>query len=106
MATAQDVANELNGVGNHHAAVMGQNGPAPHTAYTLQDKTTHAAREVTLWLQGRSLDHEAIQKFLDDPDRKDTTLGHAINAASLARVNHLILVKLAESLDVDISDIR
>lgn len=106
MATAQDVANELGGVGNHHAAVMGKNGPSEYTAYSLQDKTTHAAKEVTLWLDGRSLEHEAIQKFLADPSRKDTTLGHAINAASLARVNHLILVKLAAALNVDISDIR
>ena len=106
MASAHEVSDEINGVGNHHAAVMGAGGPSPRTAHTLQDKATTAAREVTLWLDGRSLDHEAIQAFLDNPGRKDTTLGHAINAASLARVNHLILVQLAEHLDVDISDIR
>jgi hypothetical protein len=72
----------------------------------MQDKLSHASREVTLWLPGRTLDHEALKGFIADPTRKDTTLGHAINAASLARINYLILQRIAAQLQIPISDIR
>jgi hypothetical protein len=91
-----------------HAAEMFRNGPAHlrHVAYSLQDKVSHAAKEITLFLGGRKLDSDELQALLDDPEHVDTNLGHSINAASLARINHLILVRLAEKLDVDISDIE
>ncbi|MCG7595939.1 hypothetical protein [Mycobacterium sp. PSTR-4-N] len=108
MATAQEVADEFNGVApdDHHAAVMGAGGPAPYVARSVQDKVTHAAKEVTLWLPGRTLDSDELKKLAADAQRKDTTLGHAINAASLARVNHEILKRIAAKTGVDISDIR
>ena len=110
MATAQEVSDEVNGVAadDHHAALMHAGGPAAlqHIARSVQDKLTHAAKEVTLWLVGRTLDSDEIKKLLDNPTRKDTTLGHAINAAAFGRVNYLILQRIAEHLDVDISDIK
>ena len=106
MASAQEVQDEINGVANHHVAVMGENGPSPRKARTVQDKVTTAAREVTLWLPGRTLDSDELKKLAGDAKRKDTTLGHAINAASLARVNYAILQRLADNLGVDISDIK
>jgi hypothetical protein len=42
---------------------------------------------------------------VDNATKKDTTLGHAIDAASFGRVNFLILKRLAKKLDVDISDL-
>lgn len=106
MASAQEVADEINGTANHHVAIMGEGGPNPRKARTLQDKATTAAREVTLWLPGRTLSSPELAKLAADPTRKDTTLGHAINAASLARVNHEILVRIAAKLDVNIADIK
>jgi hypothetical protein len=84
--------------------VIGRNGPKPYTARTMDDKLSHAAHEITMWLPGRSL-KDGLQDVVANPARPDTTLGHSINAASLARVNHLILVRLAEKLGVNISDI-
>lgn len=91
-----------------HAAVMHAGGPADlvHTAYSLQDKVSHAAKEVTLWLPGRTLDSDELKKLAQDATRKDTTLGHAINAASLARVNNLILQKIAAKVGADISGVK
>lgn len=106
MASAQEVSDELNGAANHHVATMGEGGPSPRKARTLQDKATTAAREVTLWLPGRTLDSPELVKLAGDPKRKDTTLGHAINAASLARVNHEILTRIADNLGIDIADIK
>jgi hypothetical protein len=84
--------------------VIGRNGPKPYTAHTMDDKLSHAAHEVTMWLPARTL-KDGLQEVLATPARPDTTLGHAINAASLARVNHQILVRLAAKLGVDISDL-
>jgi hypothetical protein len=109
MATAEDVSRELQGTSGgpgHHDLVIYRGWPSQLTIRALQSKAHAAAHEATLPLSGRALDHEAIQKFLADPNRKDTVLGHATNAASLARVNHLILVRLAEELNVNIMDIR
>lgn len=109
MASAQEVEAELlgtNAPAGHHDLVVHKGGPGQTTVRTVQAKVTFAADEGTKWLEGRSLDHEAIKKFLADPNRKDTVLGHAINAASLARINHLILVRLAEAMDVNISGIK
>ncbi|QRZ05876.1 hypothetical protein [Mycolicibacterium austroafricanum] len=102
MANAQEVQDEINGVANHHVAVMGEGGPNPRKARTLQDKATTAAREVTLWLPRRALD------VLRNKPHKgaDTTLGHAIDAASYGDINYRILERIAKLLDVDISDIK
>lgn len=111
MATADDVAGEVFGTNaptGHHDTVMFENGPAGlrYVGHTMQDKLSHTVHEVTLFLEGRALDHEALQAFIANPARKDTTLGHAINAASLARVNYLILQKIAAKVGADISAVK
>jgi hypothetical protein len=85
--------------------IIGRNGPKPYTAYSLDDKVSHTAHEVTMWLPGRTLRDDGVAKFISDPARVDTSFGHSINAASLARINHEILVRLAAKLGVDISDV-
>jgi hypothetical protein len=85
--------------------IIGRNGPKPYTAYSLDDKLSHTAHEVTMWLPGRSL-RDGLQDVVASPARLDTTLGHSINAASLARVNYAILTRLAAKLGVDVSDIN
>jgi hypothetical protein len=85
--------------------VIGRNGPKPYTAHTMDDKLSHAAHEVTMWLPARTL-KDGLQEVLATPARPDTTLGHAINSASLGRVNHQILLRLAAKLGVDVSDIN
>jgi hypothetical protein len=57
-----------------------------------------------MWLSGRSL-RDGLQDVIATPARLDTTLGHAINAASLGRVNYEILTRIAAKLGVDITDI-
>ena len=84
--------------------VIGRNGPKPYTAYTVDDKVSHTAHEVTMWLPARGL-KDGLADAIADPHRLDTTLGHAINAASLGRVNYEILVRLANKLGVDLSDL-
>jgi hypothetical protein len=85
--------------------IIGRNGPKPYTAYSIDDKVSHTAHEVTMWLPGRTLRDDGVAKFITDPARVDTSFGHSINAASLARINHEILVRLAAKLGVDISDV-
>lgn len=105
MATAQDVQNEVNGIADddHHAALMHAGGPADmqHVARSVQDKLTHAAREITLWLPRRSL--TALRAKRGSPD---TTLGHAIDAASYGDVIDRKLDRIAAKLGVDLSDIK
>jgi hypothetical protein len=84
--------------------IIGRNGPKPYTAYSIDDKVSHTAHEVTMWLSGRSL-RDGLQDVIATPARLDTTLGHAINAASLGRVNYEILTRIAAKLGVDITDI-
>lgn len=84
--------------------IIGRNGPKPYTAYSLDDKVSHTAHEVTMWLPGRGL-RDGLADVVTNPARVDTTLGHAINAASLARVNYLILARLAAKMGVDIADV-
>jgi hypothetical protein len=48
---------------------------------------------------------DGLQDVIATPARLDTTLGHAINAASLGRVNYEILTRIAAKLGVDITDI-
>lgn len=84
--------------------VIGRNGPKPYTAYGIDEKVSHTAHEVTMWLPGRTM-RDGLGDFLTNPARVDTSFGHSINAASLARVNHEILVRLAAKLGVDISDV-
>jgi hypothetical protein len=109
MASAQEVQDELLGANppaGHHDTVMHENGPSflRHVAKTVQDKLSHAAHEVTLWLPRRTIGDNDLG--IDKPNKVDTTLGHAIDAASFGRLNYLILKRLADKLDVDISDIR
>lgn len=109
MSTAQDVINELLGQNpppGHHATVIYEHGSDPYVAFTVQDKLSHAAREVTLYLPGRSLQDKSLAEFLTTRTRPDTALGHSINAASIARINCQILKRLADKLDVDIEDIQ
>lgn len=109
MATADDVASELLGTNpptGHHKTVIHENGPAglSHNAYTVQDKVSQAAHEVTLWLPRRTLGDKDLAP--DNSHKNDTALGHAIDAASFSRLAYLISVRIAEHLDVDISDIK
>jgi len=94
MANAQEVWDEIEGKANHHEAVMGENGPNPRIAKTLQDKATTAAHEVTLWLPGRD-----VETLLAQEDDNDTTLGHAIRAASWGYHNYRLLKAIDEKLD-------
>jgi hypothetical protein len=87
------------------ATVIGRNGPKPYTAYSVDDKVSHTAHEVTMWLPGRTLRDAELAGFVRDPARADTSFGHSINAAALARVNHEILVRIAAKLGVDITDV-
>lgn len=109
MATAEDVQAEIMGTNpppGHHATVMFENGPpglGGYVAYTMQDKLSHASHEVTLWLPRRALNDHDLQPAA--PQKLDTTLGHAIDAASFGRINYLILQRIAATLKVDISDI-
>ncbi|MCC9182554.1 peptidoglycan DD-metalloendopeptidase family protein [Mycolicibacterium mageritense] len=104
MGDPQAIADEIMGVNdpaNHHDVVIGEGGPNPSTVRTLQAKATAAAREVTLWLKRRPL-----AELISKRGETDTTLGHAIDAASYGDINYRILVKIADELDVDISDIK
>lgn len=106
MASAQEVQDEIMGANppaGHHDTVMGDGGPAPYTGRTLQDKLSHVAHEVMFWLPRRMPSDPFLQP--DNAGKKDTTLGHAIDAASFGRLNFLILKRLAAKLDVDISDL-
>jgi hypothetical protein len=114
MATADDVNAELLGTNDppgHHACVMFENGPAGlggYVAFTLQDKVSHAAHEVTLWLPRRALKDQDLAP--SNPRKMDTTLGHAIDAASFGRINAIILTRVvaalkAKGFDIDISDL-
>ena len=109
MASALEVQEELMGTNtpaNHHDTVMHENGPAHlrHVARTMQDKLSHAAHEVTLWLPRRTLGDDDLQ--VDNPHKNATTLGHAVDGASFARLAYLIAVRIANKLDVDIRDIK
>ena len=84
--------------------IIGRNGPKPYTAYSVDDKVSHTAHETTMWLPARGL-KDGLADVIGDPHRLDTTLGHSINAASLARVNYAILTRLAAKLGVDLSDL-
>jgi hypothetical protein len=106
MATADEVRAELMGTNpptNHHEVVLFAGGPAPRVAKTLQDKATTAAKEATLYLPRRTPRDPFLRP--DEQNKKDTTLGHAIDAASFGRLNFLILKRIADHLDVDISDL-
>ena len=105
MPTPQDISNELMGAAqdDHHAQVMGLNGPNPYVARSVQDKLSHAAHEVTVYLPRRTPSDPWLQP--GEKNKADTVLGHSIDAASYGRLNFLILERLAEKLKVDISDI-
>lgn len=106
MATANEVQDELLGVNappNHHDVWIGAGGPSPRVARTLQDKATTAAKEATLYLPRRTPRDPFLRP--DEEQKKDTTLGHAIDAASFGRINFLILKRIAAKLDIDISDL-
>lgn len=96
MATAEDVTTELMGTNlpaNHHDVTVGEGGPAPFTVRTLQSKVTQAVKEVTKWLPGRS-----IEKLLAQENGPDTTLGHAIRAASWGYHNYRELKNVGQQL--------
>lgn len=96
MATADDVTTELMGTNlpeNHHDVVVGEGGPAPFTVRTVQSKVTEALKEVTKWLPGRSVD-----RLLGQEDSPDTTLGHAIRAASWGYHNYRAIKQVSQQL--------
>lgn len=96
MATADDVTTELMGTNlpaNHHDVVVGEGGPAPFTVRTVQSKVTEALKEVTKWLPGRSVD-----RLLGQEDSPDTTLGHAIRAASWGYHNYRAIKALSQQI--------
>jgi hypothetical protein len=104
MPTADDVTAEIMGTNppaNHHDTVMGDGGPNPYTGRTMQDKLSHIAHEIMFWLPRRSVKDLQV----DNVTKKDTTLGHSIDAASFGRVNFQILKRLADKAGVDISDL-
>jgi len=86
-----------------HRALMHANGPKEyqHYAYTLQDKVTHAAKEITLWLPQRSIDDLKRRR-----GQVDTNLGHSINAASYGDKIWQAIERIAAALNVNISDIK
>lgn len=105
MANADDVAAEILGTNpppGHHGTVCGDGGPAPYTAYTMQDKLSHIVHEVLFFLPQRTL---ADLKSRRGP-RKDTTLGHAINAASYGDKIWQALEIIAAKVGADISQIQ
>lgn len=106
MATADDVESEIMGTNpppGHHATTMFENGPtgAPYVAYTVQDKLSHASHEVTLFLPAR-----ALADLVSRRGKNDTTLGHAINAASYGDKIWQALELLAAKAGVDLSGIQ
>jgi hypothetical protein len=106
MATADDVSAELMGTNpppGHHATVMFENGPAgfPYTAYSMQDKLSHASHEVTLFLPART-----VADLVSRRGKNDTTLGHAINAASYGDKIWQALQLIAAKAGVDLSGIQ
>jgi hypothetical protein len=104
MASAQEVQDEVNGVASddHHASLLHEGGPKSlqHVARSLQDKVSHAAREVTLWLPRRSL--AALRKKRGD---NDTTLGHAIDGASASLLALEVALRVAKKVDADLTGI-
>lgn len=103
MATADDVAAEILGVNppvNHHDVVMFENGPAPYIGHTMQDKLSHTAHEVTLFLPARN-----VADLVSRRGKNDTTLGHAINAASYGDKIWQALELIAAKVGVDLSGI-
>lgn len=104
MASADEVAAELLGTNppaNHHDVVVGRGGPSPYTVRTVQSKVTETLKEVTLWLPRRTLAALVAKR-----GKTDTTLGHAIDAASYGDINYRILAKIAEKVGADISGIQ
>jgi hypothetical protein len=90
--------------GDGVSCIIGRNGPKPYPTADQAVQVATTAHEVTMWLPGRTM-RDGLGDFLTNPARVDTSFGHSINAASLARVNHEILVRLAAKLGVDISDV-
>jgi hypothetical protein len=104
MATADDVNAELMGANppaGHHATILGEGGPAPYTAFTVQDKLSHTAHEVNFWLPARTL-----ADLKSRSGKVDTTLGHAINAASYGDKVWQALELIAAKVGVDLSSIQ
>jgi hypothetical protein len=106
MASAEEILDEVMGTNppaNHHNTVMGDGGPAPYVGHTMQDKLSHVAHEVTYFLPRRVPTDPFLQP--GNAAKRDTTLGHSIDAASFGRLNFLILQRIAAKLDVDIDDL-
>lgn len=104
MATADDVASELMGTNpppDHHATTMFENGPNPYVAHSMQDKLSHASHEVTLYLPARALAELKQRRGV-----VDTTLGHAINAASYGDKVWQALEIIAAHVGADISVVK
>lgn len=100
MASAQEVSDELNGVGDHHAAKVHENGPLQRTARTVQDKVTTAVKEITLWLPRRTLRELRAKK-----GKVDTNLGHSIDAASASLLALEVALRVAEQVGADLDGI-
>jgi hypothetical protein len=106
MASADEILQEVMGTNppaNHHNTVMGEGGPTPYVGHTMQDKLSHVAHEVTYWLPRRTPTDPWLRP--DDTTKKETTLGHSIDAASFGRLNFAILKRIAAKLDVPIDDL-
>jgi len=96
------------GVSWANATVPGPQKPTPpNPEPPKDDKLDTVWREVTQRLPGRLLSDDELAAVIVNPGQEvDTVLGHSINAASLARVNYELLVRIARHLDVDVEDIR
>jgi hypothetical protein len=70
--------------------------PAKRPKLDLTAAVFRTLFEATYWIKRRSL--QALQA---KGDRPDTVLGHAADAASYAVINHQLLVRIADKLDVD-----
>lgn len=104
MATADDVTNELLGTNppaGHHDLVVFKNMPMQTTIRTVQSKATFAADEVTKGLPERDLGDLKSRR-----GKSDTTLGHAINAASYGDKIWQALEVIAAKVGADISGIK
>jgi len=130
LSTPEAVLNELSGNGNHHVVRVWRNVKEwAADVRTLQDKVTRVMRELieeatftydvgrddapraplgirnavfrilhesTLWLPRRS-----AKELSEKRGRKDTVLGHAVDAASYGELNYDLLVKIAKKLGVE-----
>lgn len=111
MVTASDVESELMGTNpppGHHDLVVHKGGPKDlqKVVRTVQAKVTYCADEITRWLPFRALSDLRKRRRGEVNNGHDTTLGHAVNAASASLMALEIALRIAKRLDIDVSDVE